>query len=105
VVAVAEAGFTAVGLADGDALGLNKRGNLNLNLWGVGDATGVGVGLGDNSAVVCLRTRFGFGEGLGNSAGKADVALSDGGVAFVLSCAWCFGGETDSGGVPVSNCA
>jgi len=54
VVAVAGAGFTPVGVADGDALGLNKRGNLSLNLWGVGDATGVGVGLGDTSAVVFL---------------------------------------------------
>ena len=105
VVAVAASGFTPVGVADGDGLGLNKRGNLNLNLRGVCDATGVGVGPGDTSAVVFLRTRFGFGEVVGDSAAKAGVALSDGGVAFVLSCTRCLGGEADSGGVPVSNCA
>jgi hypothetical protein len=86
-------------------LGLNKRGNLNLNLWGVGDATRVGVGLGNTSAVVSLRTRFGFGEAVGNAAAKVGVALSASGVAFVLSSARCFGGEVDSVGVPVSNCA
>ena len=105
MVAVAGLGFALVGVADGDALGLNKRGNLNLNLWGVGDATGVGVGVGDTSAVVFLRTRFGFGETVGDSAAKPGVVLSAGEVAFVLSCARCFGGEEDSGGVPVNNCA
>ena len=103
MVTVAGLGFAPVGVADGDALGLNKRGNLNLNLRGVGDATGVGVGLGDTSAVVFLRTRFGFDEAVGNSAGKAGVALSAG--AFVLSGARCFGGEADSVGVSVSSCA
>ena len=39
--------FTPAGLADGELFGLNKRGNLSLNLRGVGDGTGVGVGLGD----------------------------------------------------------
>ena len=107
MVAVTGAGFTPVGVADGDGLGLNKRGNLNLNFRGVGDATGVGVGLGDTSAVVLLRTRFGCGEAVGSSAANAGVALalSDSGVAFVLSCAWRFDGEEDSVGVPVSNCA
>ena len=105
MVAVDGPAFAPVGVADAEGLGLNKRGNLNLNLRGVGDATGVGVGLGDTSAVTFLRTRFGFGEVVVDSAAKAGVALSDGGVAFVLSCARCFGGEADSGGVPVNNCA
>jgi len=104
VVAVAGAGFTAVGVADGCLLGLNKRGNLNLNLRGVGDATGVGVGLGDISGVVFLRTRFGFGEAMDDSAAKAGVALSVAGVADVLLGVGCFAGEEDSRGVPVSSC-
>jgi len=41
------AGFTPAGLEDVELFGLNKRGNLSLNLRGVGDGTGVGVGLGD----------------------------------------------------------
>ncbi len=41
------AGFTPAGLGDVELFGLNKRGNLSLNLRGVGDGTGVGVGLGD----------------------------------------------------------
>jgi hypothetical protein len=92
------------GVGDGDLFGLNKRGNLNLNLRGVGDATGVGVGLADASAVVFLRLRFGSGEAAGDSAAEGDVALSVGGVAVVLFCGRCFGGERDSVGVPVSSC-
>ena len=82
---------------------MNKRGNLNLNLRGVGDATGVGVGLGDTSAVGFLRIRFGFGEVVGDSAAKAGVALSVAGVAAVLLGVGCFSGEEDSVGVPVSS--
>jgi len=41
------AGFTPAGLGEAELFGLNKRGNLSLNLRGVGDGTGVGVGLGD----------------------------------------------------------
>ena len=83
-------------------MGLNKRGNLNLR--GVGDATGVGVGLAGTSAVVFLRIRFGFGKAAGDSTSEGDAALSAGGVASVLFSVRCFGGERDSGGVPVSSC-
>jgi len=41
------AGFTPAGLEDVELFDLNKRGNLSLNLRGVGDGAGVGVGLGD----------------------------------------------------------
>ena len=92
----------SAGLGDGDLFGLNKRGNLNLR--GVGDGTGVGVGLGDASAVAFLRVRLGFGEAVGDSAAEGDVVLSAGEVASVVFCVRCFGGEGDSGGVPVSNC-
>ena len=91
-------------MGDGDVFGLNKRGNLILNLRGVGDAIGVGVGLGGISAVACLRTRPGVGEAVGDSAAERDAALSTGGVASVLFCARFFGREEDSVGVPVSSC-
>jgi len=94
--------FPPDGLADGDLLGLNKRGNLNLR--GVGDATGVGMGLAGTSAVVFLRIRFGFGKAAGDSTSEGDAVLSTGGVASVLFCVRCFGGEGDSWGVPVSSC-
>jgi hypothetical protein len=87
-----------------ECLGLNKRGNLSLNLRGVGDATGVGVGLGDTSAVVFLRIRLGVGEAAGDSAAECGSARSTGGVASVLFSVGCFGGEGDSLGVPVSSC-
>ena len=87
----------------GDCFGLNKRGNLSLNLCGVGDATGVGVGLGDTSAVFFLRIRFGVGEAAGDSAADGEVALSAGGVASASFCVRCLVGEEDSLGVPVSN--
>jgi hypothetical protein len=96
--------LTLSGLGDGDLFGLNKRGNLNLNLRGVGDATGVGVGLAGVSAIVFLRIGLGFGEAAGDVAASGDVALSAGGVASVVLCVRCFGGEGDSTGVPVSNC-
>ena len=94
------------GLADGDLPGPNKRGNLSLNLRGVGDATGVGVELGDTSAVVFRRIRLGVGEAAaGDSAAEGDTLLSTGGVASVLFCVRCFGGEGDwLGGVPVNSC-
>ncbi len=93
------------GLAEGDLLGLNKRGNLSLNLRGVGDATGVGVGLGETSAVVFLRVGLGVGEAAASeSAPEGDAPLSTGGVASVLFCVRCFGGERDSLGVPVNSC-
>jgi len=98
------AGFTPAGVGDGDLFGLNKRGNLNLDLRGVGDATGVGVGLGDSSAVVFLRIRLGVGEAAGDSAAEGDAPLSTGGVASVLFSVRCFGAEEDSVGVPVSSC-
>ena len=101
---LAGAEFTLAGLADGDRFGLNKRGNLNLNLRGVGDATGVGVGLGDTSAVVFLRISLGVGEAAGDSAAEGDSALSTGEVASVLFSVRCFGSEGDSVGVPVSSC-
>jgi hypothetical protein len=97
--------FTPDGLADGDLFGLNKRGNLILNLRGVGDATGVGVGLAGISPVVFLRIRFGVGEAAGESATEDDVALSAGeAVAAAFLDTRSFGGEGDSVGVPVSSC-
>jgi len=72
-------------------LGPNKRGNLNLNLRGVGDATGLGVGLASISAVVFLRIRFGVGEAAGDSAAEGDAAFSTGGVASVRFCVRSFG--------------
>jgi hypothetical protein len=92
----------AAGLADGDLFGLNKRGNLSLNLWGVGDATGVGVGLASTS-VVFLRMSRGVGEAAGDSAAEGNAVLSTGGVASAFFVR-CFGGERDSVGVPVSSC-
>ena len=93
------------GLADAELFGLNKRGNLSLNLWGVGEATGVGVGVGDTSAVVFLRTRLGvFETGAGDSAADFGVALSTGGGASIRFCVWSCAGERDSEGVPVSSC-
>jgi hypothetical protein len=93
------------GLADGDLFGLNKRGNLNLNLRGVGDATGVGVGVADTSAVVFLRIRPGFGEAAGDSAAEGTVAVSIGEATVAASLdTRCFDGEGDSVGVPVSSC-
>ena len=92
-------------MADGDAFGLNKRGNLSLNLGGVGDATGVGVAVGDALAVVFLRTGLGVAEAAaGDSAAEGDAPLSTGGVASVLCCARCLGADGDSLGVPVSSC-
>jgi len=83
---------------------LNKRGNLNLNLRGVGDATGVEVGLAATSVIAFLRTGFGFGEAAGDSAAERDSAFSTGEAASVSFCVRCFGGEGDSAGVPVSSC-
>jgi hypothetical protein len=88
-----------------DCFGLNKRGNLSLNLRGVGDATGVGVGLADTSAAAFLRIRFGVGEVADESAAEDDVALSAGeAVAPAFLDTRSFGGEGDSVGVPVSSC-
>jgi hypothetical protein len=93
------------GLADGELFGLNKRGNLNLNLRGVADATGVGVGVGDTLAVVFLRIGLGVAEAAaGDSAADGDALISTGGVASVVFCVRCFGDERDSLGVPVSSC-
>lgn len=105
-VPLAGGGFTPAGAGDVDLFGLNKRGNLNLDLRGVGDATGVGVGLGDASVIALLRLRFGFGEAAGDSAAEGDVLLSAGEVvAAAFFDTRCFGGEGDSlGGVPVSSC-
>jgi hypothetical protein len=96
------AGFTPAGLGEADLFGLNKRGTLNLNLRGVGDATGVGVGVGDTLAVVFLRIRLGLGEAAGDSVAEGGAPLSTAGVASVLFSVRSFGGE-DSMGVPVSN--
>lgn len=72
---------------------------------GVGDAIGAGVGLGDTSAVVFLWIRFGFFEAAaGDSAAEPGVELSTGGVASVLFCVRCVGGDAGSVGVPVSSC-
>jgi hypothetical protein len=100
------AGFTPAGVGDGDLFGLNRRGNLNLDLRGVGDATGVGVRLGDTSAVVFLRIRLGVGDAAGDSAAEGDAPLSAGeAVAAGFLDTRCSGGEGDSpGGVPVSSC-
>ena len=99
------AGFAPAGVGDVDLFGLNRRGNLNLDLRGVGDATGVGVGLGDISAVVFLRIRLGVGEAAGESAAEDGVALSAGeAVAAAFLDTRSFGGERDSVGVPVSSC-
>jgi hypothetical protein len=96
--------FTPAGLADGDLFGLNKRGNLILNLRGVGDTTGVRMGLAGALVIVFLGIRFGFGEAAGNVAAEGDVVLSAGEAASVSFCVRCFGGEGDSAGVPVSSC-
>ena len=96
--------FTPAGLADGDLFGLNKRGNLILNLRGVGDATGVRVGLADALVIVFLRISLGVGEAAGDSAAERDSALSTGEVASVRFCVRFFGSEGDSLGVPVSSC-
>lgn len=88
---------------DGELFGLNRRGNLSLNLRGVGDATGGGVGLGDTSAVVFLRTRFGAGEAVDDSAAEGDALFSTEGVASALFSVRCLGGDGDSVGVPVSS--
>ena len=74
--------FTPAGLADGDLFGLNKRGNLILNLRGVGDTTGVGVGLAGALVIVFLRISLGVGEAAGDSAAEGEVALSAGEVAL-----------------------
>lgn len=71
---------------------------------GVGDATGVGVGLAITSVVAFLGIRFGFGEAAGDSAAEGELEFSAGEVAPVSFCVRCFGGEGDSGGVPVSSC-
>jgi len=83
---------------------LNKRGNLNLNLRGVGDATGVEVGLAATSVIAFLRTVLGFGEAAGDSVVEGETAPSTGGVASILLSARRFGGEPDSVGVSVSSC-
>jgi hypothetical protein len=96
--------FTPAGLADGDLFGLNKRGNLILNLRGVGDTTGVRVGLAGALVIVFLRISLGVGEAAGDSAAEGEVALSAGEVAPVSFCERCFDSEGDSVGVPVSSC-
>lgn len=64
----------------GDLRGLNKRGNLSLNLCGVGEATGVGVGVGDTSTDF-FRVRFGVGEAAaGDSGVETEALLSTSGV-------------------------
>jgi hypothetical protein len=83
---------------------LNKRGNLNLNLRGVGNATGVEVGLAATSVIAFLRTGLDFGEAAGDVAAEGDVALSAGEAASGPFCVRCFGGEGDSAGVPISSC-
>ena len=90
-------------MGDGDVFGLNKRGNLILNLRGVGDAIGVGVGLGGISAVVFLWMRLGVDDAAGDSAAEDGAALSTGGVASILFSVRGFGREEDSFGVPVSS--
>ena len=95
---MAGAEFSADGLADGELFGLNKRGNLSLNLRGVADATGVGVGVGDSSAVVFFRIRLGVGDAAGDSAAEGDAPLSTGGVASVVFLRIRLGvGETAAG--------
>jgi hypothetical protein len=96
--------FTPAGLADGDLFGLNKRGNLILNLRGVGDTTAVGVGLAGTLVIVFLRISLGVAEAAGDSATEGDAALSTGEVASVRFCVRFFGSEGDSVGVPVSSC-
>lgn len=95
----------ADGLADGELFGLNRRGNLSLNLRGVGDATGVGVGLAGPSVIVFLRISLGVAEAAGDSAAEDDAALSAGeAVAAAFLDTRCLAGEGDSLGVPVSSC-
>jgi len=94
------AGFTPAGLGEAELFGLNKRGNLSLNLRGVGDGTGVGVGLGD----ACLRVRLGFGEVAGASAAEGAAAVLAGESVSVFVGVRCFDGEGDPMGVPVSSC-
>ena len=96
--------FTSAGLADGELFGLNKRGNLILNLRGVGDTTGVRVGLAGALFIVFLRISLGVGEAAGDSAAEGNAALSTGEVASVRFCVRFFGSEGDSVGVPVSSC-
>jgi hypothetical protein len=71
-------------VADGDLFGFNKRGNLILNLLGVGDTTGVRVGLAGALVIVFLRISLGVGEAAGDSAAEGEVALSAGEVAPVF---------------------
>ena len=88
-------------------MGLKRRGNLSLNLRGVGDATGVsvGVGLGDTAAVVFVRIRLGVADAAGAvSAAAGEALLSTTGVASAVFFGRCFGGEEDSVGVSVSSC-
>ena len=96
--------FTPTGLADGDLFGLNKRGNLILNLRGVGETTGVRVGLAGALVIVFLRISLGVAEAAGDSAAEGDAALSTGEAASVRFCVRFFGNEGDSLGVPVSSC-
>jgi hypothetical protein len=92
--------FTLAGLADDDLFGLNKRGNLILNLRGVGDTTGVRVGLAGALVIVFLRISLGVCEAAGDSAAERDSALSTDEVASVRFCVRFFGSEGDSGGGP-----
>ena len=89
------------GAGEGDALterlGLNKLGNLSLNLR---DGVGLAAGLAVASGCVFLRGRLAVGDTAGDSAVTGAVAVSAGEVvASALVCWRCFFvGEGDSAG-------
>jgi hypothetical protein len=90
-----------IGGAEGDGLierlGLNKFGNLSLNLCdGVGLADGLAVG----SGCVFLRGRLAVGDTTGDSAVIGEVAVSAGVAVVSALLGWrCFfAGEGDCAG-------
>jgi hypothetical protein len=89
------------GAAAGDVLtellGLNK--SLNESF---GVAVGLAAGLAAAEVVAFLRTRFGLGDAVGDSAVAVEATVSAGeGIASDFLCVRCFfAGEGDSDGDP-----
>jgi hypothetical protein len=92
------------GGAEGDGLierlGLNKLGNLTLNLR---DGVGLADGLVVASGCVFLRGRLAVGDTAGDSAVTAEVAVSAG--VAVVSALLCWGCFFASEGDCAGNCA
>lgn len=88
-------------VAEGDGLterlGLNKFGNLSLNLR---DGVGLADGLAVASGCAFLRGRLVVGDTAGDSAGTGEVAVSVGVAVASTLLGWrCFfAGEGDSAG-------